>query len=269
MDAFIAATVPAHIRVPDDDITNDTIPSLSESELIQRAKALGRDNKIFKSYIGMGYHNNVVPPVILRNVSLAILVTRFAETDREIGHGKSSVVYPLYPLSTGDCSRFVRNSSDVSHFLTVRAGRLESSVNFQTMVMSSTSMEIANASLLDETTGAAEGMVMAFIGSHQKKHTFFVDEHVLPQTISVPRTRAKGFGINLVVGDVLADLSDEAARKDICGVLVQYPDINGTINDYASMVESIHASGGLVVCATDQYVVIAIAGWVIFWFRLR
>ena len=251
IDAFIAATVPAHIRVPEYDITNDTIPSLSESELLQRAKALGRDNKMFKSYIGMGYHNNVVPPVILRNVSLAFLVGHFAETDREIGHGKSSVVYPLYPLSTGDCSRSVRNSSDVGHFPTVCAGRLESLVNFQTMVMSLTSMDIANASLLDEATGAAEGMVMAFIGSHKKKHTFFVDEHVLPQTISVLRTRAKGFGINLVVGDVLADLSEDAARKDICGVLVQYPDINGTINDYTSMVESIHASGGLVVCATD------------------
>lgn len=70
MDAFIAATVPAHIRIPEDGITNATIPSLSESELTRRAKALGRDNKIFKSYIGMGYHNNVVPPVILRNVSL-------------------------------------------------------------------------------------------------------------------------------------------------------------------------------------------------------
>jgi glycine dehydrogenase len=119
------------------------------------------------------------------------------------------------------------------------------------MVMSLTSMDIANASLLDEATGAAEGMVMAFIASNQKKPTFFVDEHVLPQTISVLRTRAKGFDINLVVGDVLTDLCEEAARKDICGVLVQYPDINGTINDYTSVVESVHASGGLVVCATD------------------
>jgi glycine dehydrogenase len=69
MDAFITATVPAHIRVPEDEITDATIPSLSESELLQRAKALGRENKLFKSYIGMGYQNSVVPPVILRNVS--------------------------------------------------------------------------------------------------------------------------------------------------------------------------------------------------------
>ena len=251
MDAFIAASVPAHIRIPEDAITNTTIPSLSESELTQRAKALGRDNKIFKSYIGMGYHNSVVPPVILRNVSLGILARFVTESDRDIGLGKSCMVYPLYPLPTRDCSRFVRHSCEVDHFLITCAGRLESLVNFQTMVTSLTSMDIANASLLDEATGAAEGMVMALVASNQKKRTFFVDEHVLPQTVSVLRSRAKGFGINLVVGNVLTDLSEEAAYKDICGVLVQYPDINGTINDYASMAETVHASGGLVVCATD------------------
>lgn len=100
MEAFVAASVPAHIRIPEDDITNTTIPSLSESELMQRAKALGRDNKIFKSYIGMGYHNAVVPPVILRNVSLGILARFITESDGEIDHGKSRMVYPLYPLST-------------------------------------------------------------------------------------------------------------------------------------------------------------------------
>jgi glycine dehydrogenase len=110
MDAFVAATVPAHIRVPEDEITNATIPSLSESELIQRAKALGRDNKIYKTYIGMGYHNSVVPPVILRNVSLGVLAELFAETEKEIDHGKSCVVYPLYPISTRDCSGFVCSS---------------------------------------------------------------------------------------------------------------------------------------------------------------
>jgi len=85
IDAFVAATVPAHIRIPEDDITNATIPSLSESELTQRAKALGRDNKMFKTYIGMGYHNAVVPPVILRNVSSGALAELFTElTERQI-----------------------------------------------------------------------------------------------------------------------------------------------------------------------------------------
>ena len=93
------------------------------------------------------------------------------------------------------------------------AGRLESLVNFQTMVMSLTSMDIANASLLDEATAAAEGMVMAFTGTNGKKRTFFADNGVSPQTIAVLKTRAKGFGIKLVVGDALKDLSDETLRR--------------------------------------------------------
>lgn len=135
--------------------------------------------------------------------------------------------------------------------LTPAPGRLESLVNFQTMVMSLTSMDIANASLLDEATAAAEGMVMAFTGSNGKKRTFFADSGVAPQTIAVLRTRAKGFGINLVVGDALKDLDDKAAHADLCGVLVQYPDVNGTVKDFSNLAESVHASGALLVCATD------------------
>ena len=251
MDAFVAATVPAHIRVSQDAITDATFPPHSESELIQKAKALGRENKLFKSYIGMGYHNTVTPPVILRNVSTFFPATTPTEPQREIDVGKPCLVYPVHSLSTRDFSRFVNTLCNTHYNLSVCAGRLESLVNFQTMVTSLTSMDIANASLLDESSGAAEGMVMTFVASNQKKRTFFVDEHVLPQTLSVLRTRAKGFGINLVVGNVFTDLSEESARKDICGVLIQYPDINGTINNYASVAESIHASGGLVVCATD------------------
>ena len=114
-----------------------------------------------------------------------------------------------------------------------------------------TAMDIANASLLDEATAAAEGMVMAFTGSNGKKRTFFADSGVAPQTIAVLRTRAKGFGINLVVGDASKDLSDEALRKDLCGVLVQYPDVNGAVKDFSGLAESVHSAGALVVCATD------------------
>lgn len=133
----------------------------------------------------------------------------------------------------------------------IAQGRLESLVNYQTMIMSLTAMDIANASLLDESTGAAEGMVMAFVGFNQKKRTFFVDKRVLPQTLAVLRTRAKGFGINLVVGDVFTDIKDDKIRSDLCGVLVQYPDVDGTIADFTSVVESVHELRGLVVCATD------------------
>lgn len=112
-------------------------------------------------------------------------------------------------------------------------------------------MDIANASLLDEATAAAEGMVMAYVNSGQKKKTFFVDSGIFPQTLSVLRTRAKGFGIRLVVGDAGTALDDATLRSDICGIIVQYPDVNGSIKDYSELAKSVHEAGGLVVCATD------------------
>ncbi|CAK5280588.1 unnamed protein product, partial [Mycena citricolor] len=119
------------------------------------------------------------------------------------------------------------------------------------MIMSLTAMDIANASLLDEATAAAEGMVMAFVSASQKKKTFVVDRGVSPQTIAVLRTRAKGFGINVVVGDVTGAVADSSANTDICGVLVQYPDVNGQIRDFSGLSDSVHALGAIVVCATD------------------
>lgn len=133
----------------------------------------------------------------------------------------------------------------------IAQGRLESLVNFQTMVISLTSMHIANASLLDEGTAAAEAMAMAFANSAMKKRVFLVDRGVLPQTISVLRTRAKGFGIRLVVDDIFASLKDDSLRSDLCGVLLQYPDVDGRVTDYESVVKDVHQMGGLAVCATD------------------
>lgn len=119
------------------------------------------------------------------------------------------------------------------------------------MVMSLTSMHIANASLLDEGTAAGEGMAMAFAGLNQKKKTFLIDSGVLPQTIAVLETRAKGFGIKLVIADVFKAIEDDAIRPDLCGVLVQYPDVDGRVTDYSTLTSSVHSLGGLVVCATD------------------
>ena len=131
-------------------------------------------------------------------------------------------------------------------------GRLESLVNFQTMVMSLTSMPVANSSLLDEGTAAAEAMAMAFVTGNQKKRTFFVDHGVAPQTLAVLRIRAKGFGINLLVGDAMRQVQeDEALRADLCGVLIQYPSVDGHITDYSALVSSVHSVNGLVACATD------------------
>lgn len=119
------------------------------------------------------------------------------------------------------------------------------------MVMSLTSMHVANASLLDEGTAAAEGMAMAFVAGNQRKRSFLVDSGVLPQTISVLRTRAKGFGIQLVIKDVFEGLKDEAVRSDLCGVLIQYPDVDGHVKNYAQLAENAHSLSALVVCATD------------------
>jgi glycine dehydrogenase len=143
------------------------------------------------------------------------------------------------------------NSYSSLAFAHLAVGRLESLVNFQTMIMSLTAMDIANASLLDEATAAAEGMVLAFASTNQKRRVFLVDQTVSPQTLAVLRTRAKGFGIDLVVGDIHALGQDKSLLADTCGVLVQYPDVNGEIHDYAELAKEIHSSNGLVVCATD------------------
>ncbi|CAL1695024.1 unnamed protein product [Somion occarium] len=217
MEAFVTDTVPDKIRVASSSISNQSIPALSESELQKRARELAQLNKSYKSYIGMGYHNAVVPPVVLRNVM------------------ESPAWYTPYTPYQPEISQ----------------GRLESLINYQTMIMSLTAMDIANASLLDEATAAAEAMVLAFVSAGQKKHKFFVDKGVLPQTIAVLQTRAKGFGIELVIGDALSELKDESAFADLFGVLVQYPDVNGDIADYTNLANLTHASRGLVICATD------------------
>lgn len=216
MDDFINATVPSKIRITVNGISNDSIKPFSESQLKAKAKALGDQNKMFKSFIGMGYHCAVVPPVIQRNIF------------------ENPAWYTQYTPYQPEISQ----------------GRLESLVNFQTMVSSLTAMDIANASMLDEATAAAEGMVMAFVSGHFKKKTFVVDSAVLPQTIAVLQTRAKGFGIRIIVGNVDSLLQSENA-KDICGVLVQYPDVNGTIRDFSQVAEKIHSTGGILVAATD------------------
>jgi glycine dehydrogenase len=112
-------------------------------------------------------------------------------------------------------------------------------------------MDIANASLLDEATAAAEAMVMAYVAGNQKKKTFIIDTGVLPQTVGVVKTRAKGFGVKIVVGNVAELIKDETLRKDVCGVLVQYPDVDGNVQDFGSLADSVHAAGALMACATD------------------
>ncbi|KAL1708787.1 glycine cleavage system P-protein-domain-containing protein [Schizophyllum commune] len=217
MEEFLGDAVPSKIRIASTTVDDSSIPAFSESEILKRARELAQKNKPMKSYIGMGYHNAAVPPVILRNV---------------LENPQWYMPYTPYQPE-------------------IAQGRLESLVNFQTMVMSLTGMDIANASLLDEATAAAEAMVMAYTQSGQKKSTFLVDSGVSPQTLSVLRVRAKGFGMKVVVGDINELVADESLRPSACGVLVQYPDVNGAVKNFEELTKTVHGFGGLVVAATD------------------
>ncbi|GAA5958358.1 hypothetical protein JCM21900_000886 [Sporobolomyces salmonicolor] len=224
LDAFVHDCVPDQIRLPEDAIRDEGpggIRALSEGELLRRAKELGKKNTVTRSFIGMGYHQAVLPQVILRNMLE--------------NHGWFSQYSPYQAE--------------------IAQGRLESLINFQTLTTSLTGLDIANASLLDEGTAAAEGMIMAFGQLREKRKTFFVDRSVLPQTVAVVKTRAEPFGIDVVVGNVRKLLSEEMGdqeqHKDLIGVLLQYPDVRGEVADWESIASRTHELGGLVTCATD------------------
>lgn len=149
-----------------------------------------------------------------------------------------------------DGRRRNRTLTPPSHY----AGRLESLINFQTLTTSLTGLDIANASLLDEGTAAAEAMILAYGQLKSAKHTFFVDRGVLPQTLAVVQTRAAPFGIKVVVGNVkklLSEGADAAQQKDLIGVLLQYPDARGEVADWKAVADRTHELGALVTVATD------------------
>ncbi|KAG9097308.1 glycine decarboxylase subunit P [Ceratobasidium sp. 370] len=230
MDAFVQDTVPESIRVASNAVSEQTIPAKREREMLLRARKISGMNEPRRSFIGMGYWNAVVPQVILRNIL------------------ENPAWYTPYTPYQPEIAQ----------------GRLESLINFQTMVSSLTGLPIANASLLDEATAAAEAMVMAFAQHGQKRKTFVVDQGVAPQTMAVLRTRAHGFGIRLVVGDVSSLVGQGDSRQnggdtvelsDLAGVLVQYPDVDGSIEDFSALTEHIRSSSKsaapILACATD------------------
>eukprot|EP00123_Amoebidium_parasiticum_P015731 comp23122_c1_seq1/m.37252 comp23122_c1_seq1/g.37252 ORF comp23122_c1_seq1/g.37252 comp23122_c1_seq1/m.37252 type:complete len:993 (-) comp23122_c1_seq1:469-3447(-) len=210
LEELTAKTVPAKIRLSNDLKMDE---ALSESELLERLKEIASQNKLWRSYIGMGYHNTLVPNVIKRNIM----------------------------ENPGWYTQYTPYQPEIAQ------GRLESLLNFQTMVTDLTGMAISNSSLLDEATACAEAMAMCQ-GITKGRNTFYVDERVHPQSIALLKTRAGPFGIKVVVGDVNTfDLS----KKDGCGVLVQYPNTDGHVADYSQLVEKVHAQGSLVVAACD------------------
>jgi glycine cleavage system P protein (glycine dehydrogenase) len=219
------------IGVPDlDTLVNKTVPpairmqhelnlpaAMSEHQYLQHIKEVSLQNKVYKNYIGQGYYDTIVPSVILRNVF----------------------------ENPGWYTQYTPYQAEISQ------GRLESLLNFQTMVSDLTALPIANASLLDEATAAAEAMTMFFNTLNKHDHIthpkFFVDNEIFPQTKDVLYTRAKPIGIEIVTGDYKKANIDST----YCGAIVQYPNDKGSIEDHREFINRVHGAGAFVAMATD------------------
>jgi len=209
LDALTDAIVPAAIKSP----APLALPeSLTEVQALARIRAIASKNKVLRSFIGQGYYGTHTPNVILRNIL------------------ENPAWYTAYTPYQAEISQ----------------GRMEALINFQQMVADLTGMEIANASLLDEATAAAEAMTLAKRSAKSKSDVFFVHDAVHPQTLELLRTRAEPMGITLRVGTPA-----EALDADCFGVLLQYPDTFGHIGGHKALVEAVHARQGLVAVATD------------------
>src|SRR5690349_21382322 len=213
LDAFIDAVVPEDIRL---DRPLALPPGRTEREVLQALRGLAAQNQLYRSYIGMGYHHSFTPQVIQRNI---------VENP-----GWYTAYTPYQPE--------------------IAQGRLEALLNFQTMVADLTALPIANASLLDEATAAAEAMNLTEAVARVPAGTtpmFMIAEGCHPQTIAVVRTRAEARGVQTVV----ADPAGFEFRPGVIGVLLQYPTTDGRIEDYRAFCEKAHAAGALVTAATD------------------
>src|SRR5918996_804003 len=211
LDELVDATVPAAIRLRR---PLDLPPAQSEYEALAGMRAIARRNRVTRSFIGLGFHETITPPTIQQNI-----------LDNP-GWYTASTPYQAE----------------------IAQGRLEALLNFQTVVIDLTGLEIANASLLDESTAAAEAMTLAYaVRGKEGKETFFVSELCHPQTIDVVRTRARARGIDVVVGD------HRSAKigGNVFGVLVQYPATDGAIHDYRELADRAHSAGAMVVAAAD------------------
>jgi glycine dehydrogenase len=210
---LVDSTIPKSIHIENPTKLG---PALSETETLERIKVIGKKNKIFKSYLGLGYYNTHTPMVILRNVM----------------------------ENPGWYTQYTPYQPEISQ------GRLEALVNYQTMIADLTGLDVANSSLLDEGTAAAEAMILAFANSNKRKNVFFVDSQCFPQTIACVKTRAVGFGIQVVVCD-FKDFDFTKYEGNVFGVLIQYPNQTGEVHNYEEFVQEAHKNGALVACATD------------------
>ena len=210
LDLLIDQTVPDQIRQTS---PLEWGPALSERATLDRLRETSQKNKVLTSLIGQGYHGTITPPAIQRNIL------------------ENPAWYTAYTPYQPEISQ----------------GRLEALLNYQTMVCDLTAMDIANASLLDEATAAAEAMAMSQRQSKSKATAFFVDQDVLPQTLSVLQTRAEPLGIEIIVGDPFADLDPSA----VFGALFQYPGLNGAFHDFSAPIAALHEAKALATMAAD------------------
>jgi glycine dehydrogenase len=211
LEELVSDTIPEAILM---DGSLQIGPARGEHELLAELREMASGNQVHRSLIGMGYYESITPPVIQRNIL----------------------------ENPGWYTQYTPYQAEIAQ------GRLEALILFQTMVADLTGLSLANASMLDEATAAAEAMSMCVSVGRGKKLTFFVSDLCHPQTIEVVRTRALPLDITVVVGDVgSADLE----ALDLAGVLVSYPATDGGINNYTGLAERIHGMGGLLVVATD------------------
>ena len=215
LEQLINETVPENIRLKND---LDLEPAMSEYEYLAHIKELSEKNKVFKSYIGLGYHESIVPSVIQRNIF------------------ENPGWYTAYTPYQAEIAQ----------------GRLEALLNYQTMICDLTGMELANASLLDEGTAAAEAMALLFdVRERDKKKIdaskFFVSEEILPQTLSILFTRSAPIGIELVVGNH----ENFDFSKEFFGAILQYPAKHGQVFDYTGFVAKANANNIKVAVAAD------------------
>ncbi|XP_017786858.1 PREDICTED: glycine dehydrogenase (decarboxylating), mitochondrial [Nicrophorus vespilloides] len=208
-----------------DELTDNAVPKrislnrpleieepTNEYDLINRIRKVAERNQIWRSYIGMGYHNCCVPHTIMRNIF----------------------------ENPGWTTQYTPYQAELAQ------GRLEGLLNYQTMVSELTGLEVANASLLDEGTAAAEALSLCF--RQNKRRKMLISDKIHPQTVSVVETRLKSLGLNMEIVNVMeADFSNH----DIAGVLFQYPDTEGNVLDFSTVAENAHNNGTLVCCATD------------------
>jgi glycine dehydrogenase len=211
MEAMVKAAVPLCIRLAH---PLRLPPALSEFEALSQLRQIAGRNRVLRSFIGMGYYDCITPPVIQRNVL----------------------------ENPGWYTQYTPYQAEIAQ------GRLEALLNFQTMIADLTGLEVANASLLDEGTAAAEAMAMclALCGRNDAR-VFFVSERCFPQTIDVLKTRAKPLSLEIRVGDHRQFVCDAS----VFGMLLQYPAADGAIFDYRPFVEQAHAAGAKVVVAAD------------------